>query len=252
MAQLTIKKKLKIVLGTFVLKIVVRLLWATCRVQPVIGEEHLQHILTNKTAFIPCFWHELLIFGAYYMRRLQKRGANVGFLVSPSSDGELGSQLLNSWGIQVIRGSATRTGAQAMQALYTVIKKDGVCPVNNPDGPRGPAREFKVGTVLLAQLTGAPLVPLAYAAEKAWRLRSWDKFVIPKPFSRINIVVGRPMYVDKKLSKDEQEAVRYAAQTALNETLRTAESRFNNLQLSNAQNERPLDGKNNNCDDTTR
>ena len=96
MAQLTIKKKLKIVLGTFVLKIVVRLLWATCRVQPVIGEEHLQHILTNKTAFIPCFWHELLIFGAYYMRRLQKRGANVGFLVSPSSDGELGSQLLNS------------------------------------------------------------------------------------------------------------------------------------------------------------
>ena len=226
MAQLTIKKRLKIFLGTIVLKAVVRFLWATCRVDTVAGEENIRQILADKKAFIPCFWHELLVFGAYYMRRLQKRGANVGFLVSPSSDGELGSQLLHSWGIRVIRGSATRTGAQAMQALYMAIKKDGVCPVNNPDGPRGPAREFKVGTILLAQLTQAPIVPLAYAAEKAWHLKSWDNFVVPKPFSRINIVVGQPIYVDKKLDQEAQEAIRYAAEQALNETLTDAQNRF--------------------------
>jgi len=227
-ARLTSKKRLKIFLGTFVLKQVVRILWATCRVQPVVGEEHISRLIANKSVFIPCFWHELLIFGAYYMSRLQKLGASIGYLVSPSADGELGSRLLDSWGIKVIRGSATRTGAQAMQALYTAIKKEGVCPVNNPDGPRGPAREFKVGTVLLAQLTQAPIVPLAYAAEKAWYLKSWDRFVVPKPFSRITIVVGPPIYVDKKLDKNSQEAIRLAAERALNETLNSARSRFNN------------------------
>lgn len=226
MAPFTTKKRLKIYLGTIALKLVVRFLWATCRVQTVKGTEHIQPFLDKKSAFIPCFWHELLIFGAFYMRQLQKHGANVGFLVSPSSDGEMGSQILDSWGIKVIRGSATRTGAQAMQSLYNAIKKDGVCPVNNPDGPRGPAREFKVGTILLAQLTQAPIVPLAYAAEKAWNLKSWDKFVVPKPFSRINIVVGQPIYVERKLDKDAQEAVRSAAEKALNETLNDARSRF--------------------------
>lgn len=224
-ARFTFRKRLKIYLSTLLLKIVVRFLWATCRVESVEGENNLEPLLDGNK-FIPCFWHELLIFGAYYMRRLHKRGANIGFLVSPSADGELGHQLLDSWGIRVIRGSATRTGAQAMQAMYSAIKKDGLCPVNNPDGPRGPAREFKVGTVLLAQLTQVPIVPLAYAAEKAWYLKSWDKFVVPKPFSRIKIVVGRPIYVDKKLSKEAQEAVRLEAQQALNETLQEARRRF--------------------------
>jgi lysophospholipid acyltransferase (LPLAT)-like uncharacterized protein len=113
-----------------------------------------------------------------------------------------------------------------MHALYSAIKKDGVCPVNNPDGPRGPAREFKIGTVLLAQLTQAPIVPLAYAAEKAWHLRSWDKFVIPKPFSRIYIVVGPPLYVDKKLDKESLETVRLEAEQVLNDTLKTAYNRY--------------------------
>jgi lysophospholipid acyltransferase (LPLAT)-like uncharacterized protein len=134
--------------------------------------------------------------------------------------------LLDSYGIRAIRGSATRTGAQAMQALYSAIKKEGVCPANSPDGPKGPAREFKAGTILLAQLTQTPVVPLAYAADKAWRLKSWDRFVIPKPFSRIKIVVGEPIYVQKKLSKDEQEAVRQQAETALNDALRDAENHF--------------------------
>ena len=229
MAKYTLKKRLKIAIGKQLLKLVVRFLWLTCRIEPVSGEEHLVPLIAdteNSQAFIPCFWHELLLFGVYYLWRLQKHGVNIGFLVSPSADGELGAQLLDSYGIRAIRGSATRTGAQAMQALYSAIKKEGVCPANSPDGPKGPAREFKVGTILLAQLTQVPLVPVAYAADRAWRLKSWDKFVIPKPFSRIRIVVGEPIYVDKKLSKEGQEAARKQAEHALNVALRMAESGF--------------------------
>jgi lysophospholipid acyltransferase (LPLAT)-like uncharacterized protein len=229
MAQYTIKKRLKIFIGKHLLKLVVRFLWATCRIEPVSGEEHLAPLLAdpaNGKAFIPCFWHELLIFGVYYLWRLQKRGVNIGFLVSPSADGELGAQLLDSYGIRAIRGSATRTGAQALQALYSVIKKEGVCPANSPDGPKGPVREFKVGTVVLAQLTQVPLVPVAYAADRAWRLKSWDRFVVPKPFSRIKIVVGQPIYVEKKLSKEALETVRQEAENALNEALHAAVKHF--------------------------
>ncbi len=229
MAQYSFKKRLKIVVGKHLLRLVVRLLWATCRIESISGEENLAPLIADKSnqkAFIPCFWHELLIFGVYYLWQLQKRGVNIGFLVSPSADGELGAQLLDSYGIRAIRGSATRTGAQAMQALYTAVKKEGVCPANSPDGPKGPVREFKVGTVLLAQLTQVPLVPLAYAADRAWRLKSWDRFVVPKPFSRIKIVVGQPIYVDKRLSKEAQEAVRQKVETALNDALYAASSGF--------------------------
>lgn len=231
MANYTRKKRLKIVIGRYVLSALVRLLWATCRIDAVSGEHHLDALLSGtaqQKVFIPCFWHELLLFGVYYLRRLQRRGVNMGFLVSPSADGELGARLLQSQGIRAIRGSATRTGAQAMQALYQAIKKEGVCTANTPDGPKGPAREFKPGTIMLAQLTQAPIVPIAYAADRAWRLRSWDRFVIPKPFSKIRIVVGPPVYVEKRLSKDAQEVVRLQAQQALNDALQAAQDGFGN------------------------
>jgi lysophospholipid acyltransferase (LPLAT)-like uncharacterized protein len=228
-AQYKRKKRLKRYLGKVLLKPVVWFFWMTCRIEPVSGEEHLAPFLDGAgeaKPFIPCFWHELLLFGVYYLRQLHRRGVNIGFLVSPSADGELGSRLLASYGIQAIRGSATRTGAQAIQALYSAIKKQGVCPANSPDGPKGPPREFKPGTILLAQITQTPIVPLAYAADRAWRLKSWDRFVIPKPFARIKIVVGEPIYVDKKLSKEAQEAVRLSAENALNDTLQVAQKYF--------------------------
>ena len=228
-AQYSFKKRLKIFIGKYLVQLVVRFLWVTCRIEPVIGEQNLAALISDKSnqkPFIPCFWHELLIFGAYYLRQLKKRGTNIGFLVSPSADGELGAQLLDSYGIRAIRGSATRTGAQAMQALYGAVKKEGVCPANSPDGPKGPVREFKMGAILLAQLTQVPLVPIAYAADRAWRLKSWDRFVIPKPFSRVQIVVGQPIYVDKRLSKESQEAVRQKAEAALNDALNMASRGF--------------------------
>jgi lysophospholipid acyltransferase (LPLAT)-like uncharacterized protein len=98
----------------------------------------------------------------------------------------------------VIRGSSTHTGARALRDYYLALAHEGVSPAITPDGPRGPPWKFKPGAVLLAQLSGRPMVPVSYAASRAWKIK-WDRFVIPVPRSRIVIAVGEPVYVPKGL-----------------------------------------------------
>jgi lysophospholipid acyltransferase (LPLAT)-like uncharacterized protein len=111
-------------------------------------------------------------------------------------DGEIGAMLVQRAGGYVIRGSSTSTGARALRDYYEALVKEGVSPVITPDGPRGPRFEFKPGAILLAQMSGRPILPMAYAASRAWLIK-WDKFVLPVPFSRIVIAVGAPRYVPR-------------------------------------------------------
>jgi len=113
-------------------------------------------------------------------------------------DGEIGAMAVRSLGGEVIRGSSSHTGARALRDYYQALAHDSVSPAITPDGPRGPPWKFKPGAVLLAQLSGRPMIPLSYAASRAWKIK-WDRFVIPWPLSRIVIVVGEPVYVPKGL-----------------------------------------------------
>jgi lysophospholipid acyltransferase (LPLAT)-like uncharacterized protein len=122
----------------------------------------------------------------------------LGFLISPSVDGEIGAMIVRSMGGEIIRGSSTHTGARALRDYYEALAHQGVSPAITPDGPRGPPWKFKPGAVLLAQLSGRPMIPLSYAASRAWKIK-WDRFVIPAPLSRIVIAVGEPVYVPKGL-----------------------------------------------------
>lgn len=106
--------------------------------------------------------------------------------------------IVRALGGEVIRGSSTHTGARALRDYYQALAHEGVSPAITPDGPRGPPWKFKPGAVLLAQLSGRPIIPLSYAASHAWKIK-WDRFVIPMPFSRIVIAVGEPVYVPKGL-----------------------------------------------------
>ncbi len=119
----------------------------------------------------------------------------MGVLISPSVDGEIPAWIATRLGAYVIRGSSTRTGARALRDYYQLLVQDGVSPVITPDGPTGPRFIFKPGALMLAQLSGRPLLPMAYAASRAWFF-GWDKFVLPRPFSRIAIAIGEPVYVD--------------------------------------------------------
>ncbi len=215
MAQHPLVKKIKYQIAGPVFKTYMQMLKKTTQLS-INGEQHLQALLDNEKAFIPCYWHQQNLGCALYLLRLVPKGLRAGFLVSPSRDGDIPAQLFDQWGAKVIRGSSSRTGAQALRDLYLIIAKDGISPANTPDGPRGPIFEFKIGPIMLAQMTGVPIVPMAYAAERAWySRRSWDNFMLPKPYSKLAIEVGQPLYIEKNLSMTELEPLRLELQNTL-------------------------------------
>lgn len=176
----------------------VRLVWRWSRVVRVIGAEHIAAALGKAPSFIPVYWHQHQLFCVKHLLEQRRAGLKLGFLISPSVDGEIGAMIVRRLGAEAIRGSSTHTGARALRDYYQALAQDGVSPAITPDGPRGPPWQFKPGAVLLAQLSGRPMIPLSYAASRAWKIK-WDRFIIPKPGSRIVIVVGEPVYVPKGL-----------------------------------------------------
>jgi lysophospholipid acyltransferase (LPLAT)-like uncharacterized protein len=168
----------------------------TCRVTAVLGAEHLDAALSKAPSLVPCYWHQHQLFCARYLLEQRSRGLLVGWLISPSVDGELGAMMVRRIGGGVIRGSSSHTGARSLRDYYQALVKDHLSPVITPDGPRGPRFKFKPGAILLAQMSGRPILPMAYAASRAWLIK-WDKFVIPVPFSRVVIAIGPPQYVPR-------------------------------------------------------
>jgi len=175
---------------------IIRLWWASCRIVRVEGVEHLEAALAKAPSLVPCFWHQHQGFCAKYLLGQRARGLCVGWLISPSVDGEIGAMLVRRVGGRVIRGSSTHTGARALRDYYVALVEENISPVITPDGPRGPRFKFKPGAILLAQMSGRPMLPLAYAASRA-SLIKWDKFVMPWPGSRIVIAIGPPRYVPR-------------------------------------------------------
>jgi len=228
MAKLTTRQRITYFLLSWLLKLIVRVIWSTCRIERIVGEEYVEQVTKDNKAFIPCYWHQQIIFGAWYMHNLIKRGIKIGFLVSPSKDGEIAANVIKSWGGTVIRGSETRTGAQAMRDMYNLIAKEKVSPAINSDGPQGPLYEFKVGDLMLSQFTQAPLLPLAYATTKGWRLKSWDQFIIPKPFARVAIVIGEPFITPKGLRPEDLEPQRLQMENALKDLTTQAQEILQN------------------------
>jgi lysophospholipid acyltransferase (LPLAT)-like uncharacterized protein len=172
----------------------IRTWWRIARVVRVEGEAHLHEALARAPSLVPCYWHQHQLYCIKFLLEQRARGLTVGWLISPSVDGELGAMMVRRIGGAVIRGSSTHTGARALRDYYQALTKDNVSPVITPDGPRGPAFKFKPGALLLAQMSGRPILPMSYAASRAWLIK-WDRFVIPWPFARIAIAIGPPYYV---------------------------------------------------------
>lgn len=146
-------------------------------------------------------WHGRMIVPVALFR---DRGIYV--LVSPSEDGDLSERLLESFGYQVVRGSSSRGGAKALRALLEVLDAGGVVVIT-PDGPRGPMHSVNPGLAWMARATGRAIVPVGIAAHPAWRLRSWDRFTIPKWRARIAITFGEPIALARDADPQELERV---------------------------------------------
>ena len=175
--------------------------WRWCREMRVVGEEHIVAALGRAPSFIPVYWHQHQLLCVKPLLAMREAGVKLGFLISPSVDGEIGALLVRKLGAEAIRGSSSHTGARALRDYYQALARDGVSPAITPDGPRGPPWKFKPGAILLAQMSQRPMIPLAYAASRAWMIK-WDKFVIPKPLARVAIVIGTPVYVARGLDAE--------------------------------------------------
>ena len=185
-----------------------RLLAATLRLRR--EEKTVEPLWAAGAPAIYVVWHARLLLLPYLYRR---RGFFA--LVSRSEDGSMISDLVRRFGFVTVRGSSSRGGAGGLRALARAIG-EGHSVVVVPDGPRGPRGVLKAGVVVLARLTGAPVVPLALAASSEWRARSWDEFRIPKPFSRCVVRFGEPILVPRDIDAAGEETARKEIEAALN------------------------------------
>jgi lysophospholipid acyltransferase (LPLAT)-like uncharacterized protein len=156
------------------------------------GDERVREWERTGTHFILAFWHRHLLLMPYAYR-----GRRISVLVSQSRDGELIARTVARLGIDSSRGSSSRGGIAGMRSLLRKAA-EGWDIAFTPDGPRGPLREVQPGVVLAAAATGLAVQPVAIAASRAKLLRSWDRFLIPLPFSTVHVVYGEPLAVERR------------------------------------------------------
>jgi hypothetical protein len=185
--------------------LLLRLLALTWRVRYVGQEAWRARVVAGQGAVL-ALWHGQLFPLTWALRH---RG--VWVLVSEHRDGEIIARILERFGYTMIRGSSTRGGARALAEMVRALRSGHSIAVT-PDGPRGPARVFAPGAAVAAQRSGTPVIPLYARASSAWRLRSWDQFMIPKPFARVTVYLGDATLVRGDSPTDaEAEAPRLAA-----------------------------------------
>ena len=211
---MSVGRRVLYLLLTPLLRALLALLWHSYRIERIIGADIGEQLVADKTVCIPCYWHQQHLLCANIIRQWIHKGFDASIVISASVDGEVPSRIAGAWGANIIRGSANQTGALVMRDMYGALKQ-GSSIITTPDGPKGPIFEFKAGNILMARISGAPLVPLACAANRSWRLKSWDRMLVPKPFARVVIAIGEPHGVPRDTTVDDLEWHRIAMQDAL-------------------------------------
>jgi lysophospholipid acyltransferase (LPLAT)-like uncharacterized protein len=179
-------------------------MFMTCRVR-VFGQE-IEKIYMEKhkgKGLLYASWHRGLFFFVYFYRNLK-----FVVMASASKDGELAAQATKRFGWVPVRGSSSRRGSEALKEMKVLFEKGhrGGLVV---DAPTGPPCVSKIGIIILAKRTGLPILPVMWYADRSWRIRSWDRSIIPKPFSKIVYLYGDDLlHVPTDASDEECEALR--------------------------------------------
>ena len=179
---------------------VLRALFRTLHVQRT-GQDLLPRLGKERTPVIYVFWHGRLL-PLIHVHRQQ----GIVVLVSEHRDGDLIARLLHHFGFGTVRGSSTRGGVQGLKGLIRAARAGWDLAIT-PDGPRGPNRELKHGALTVARMTGLPLVPVGVGVTSAWRIRSWDGLLVPKPFSTVRVAYGPPTLVPRNADQVEIDDV---------------------------------------------
>jgi lysophospholipid acyltransferase (LPLAT)-like uncharacterized protein len=163
------------------------------------GRSAVDELRDAGTPIIFLFWHSRILPLAHL-----HRNEGVVVLISEHGDGELIARLVERRGFRTARGSSTRGGTRGLRQLLTAVR-GGADLAITPDGPRGPRRTLKDGVLVAARLSQAAVVPVGVGARRGWRLSSWDRFLVPKPFGVIRVHYGKPMYMAPEAAEGVDE-----------------------------------------------
>jgi len=186
--------------------------FTTCRCS-VRGRQHIE-AARKQGAVIVSFWHYSILYMSYHVR-LYPAAA----LVSASRDGEYIARIVGLLDIEAVRGSSNRQGVQALKKLLRLMRAGRNVGIV-ADGSQGPARRLQPGMIFLASRTGAPILPMVWAADRYKAFNSWDRMVLPMPFSRIIMRYGEPMHVPPKLKEEGIEEFRLILEGRMNDLYR--------------------------------
>ncbi len=200
--------------------LIIYLLGITYR-KEVVGRESEQSLITRGLNPIYALWHGRLLYLPFHYR-WQK---NLYSLVSPSTDGEIIARTIRLFGVRTVRGSSYKSGSTAFRNLIRVVRDKGRVFIT-VDGSRGPVFKVQKGILHLAKISGMPVLPVTYGAEKAHVFNSWDRFIIPHPFTRVVVIYGEPIYVPKDSSEDYIEVRRAELEKRLVEMTERADGYF--------------------------
>jgi lysophospholipid acyltransferase (LPLAT)-like uncharacterized protein len=214
----TLGERIQLAMISFFGHLAVRVIGCTLRYE--ISAETEEGLREPVHPGIFAFWHRCVIPAAY-----QWRNRGLAVLTSRSFDGEYIARIIQRLGYEPVRGSSSRGGAQGLLELQRVLEQ-GRSAVFTIDGPRGPAFVAKRGATALARITGVRVVPFYIAVERAWILRSWDRMMIPKPFSRVHARAAAPILVPAGADEATFDRCHAALQAALERVRDEAEARF--------------------------
>ena len=210
--------------GCWLLAQYIRLVWATGRWE-IRGAEAAEKYWREGKPFIISFWHgRMLILPAMWPTT-----SKIQMLISMHRDGELIARAIGYFGHGTVRGSAAkpgsakdRGGAAALRGMLKTLKANGYVGIT-PDGPRGPRMRATDGIVTVARMSGTPIMPCSFSSRSRVVLNTWDRFVLPLPFSRGVIVWGAPIFVARDAEGPALDAARAAVEAGLTAVTNTAD-----------------------------
>ncbi len=179
-------------------KVLINLWFITIKIE-VKNFGNVRHIIESNRLIFATWHSRMLIFSYLY------KGANGAVLVSQSKDGNIASKILEKMGNEAFRGSTTRGGGRALVKLIKALKEKNRISLITTDGPQGPRFKVQPGIIALAKKTGYPILPATYSGKRIKIFSSWDRFILPYPFTTCRVSYGRPVYIPKDAGKGEEK-----------------------------------------------
>jgi lysophospholipid acyltransferase (LPLAT)-like uncharacterized protein len=191
--------------------LLIKLLMLSCRVVRIKGLERTQTaVQSTRGGAVYATWHQRM---PYHFHHFGSR--HVTMMISASRDGEYAARVASWLGFKNVRGSSTRGGSEALKEIIRRMRAGEIGGML-ADGPQGPARVAKMGSVIMAREARVPLIPVLWGADRCWVFNSWDRYLVPKPFARVAILYEEPIWIPKSADNEDLEGFRKRFEDLLN------------------------------------